>query len=94
MALIRDLSVSGALLLTRQRLEVGEEIRLSLYLSEDTAQARAAAGHVLRVEPRTADRSEVWHHTVAVQFTEPLTDCEAEIKDLETRQAALGIPRD
>jgi hypothetical protein len=94
MALIRDLSVSGALLLTRERLQVGEVIRLSLYLSEDMTDVRPAAARVVRSEPRTADRSEVWHHSVAVQFAEPLADCEAEIKDLAERQAALGIPRD
>ncbi len=94
MALIRDLSVSGALLLTRQRLEVGEEIRLSLYLSEDVRDARPAVAHVVRIEPRTEDRAEVWHYTVAVHFKVPLTDCAAEIEDLERRQAALGIPRD
>lgn len=94
MALIRDLSVSGALLLTRARLEVGEEVRLSLYLSEEATAPRPAAARVVRVEQRTADRAEVWHHSAAVQFDEPLLDCEAEIKDLADRQAALGVPHD
>jgi len=94
MALIRDLSVTGALLLTRTKLAVGEEIRLSLYLSEDVTEARPAAGKVIRTEPRSGDRAEVWHHTVAVHFTEPLQDCEDQIKDLAARQAALGVPRD
>jgi hypothetical protein len=94
MALIHDLSVTGALLLTRSPLEVGEEVRLSLYLKEDTADARAAVAKVLRVEPRDADHSEVWHHSVAVQFAEPLGDCAAEIADIAAHQAALGVPRD
>jgi PilZ domain len=94
MALIRDLSVSGALLMTRARLEVGEPVQLSLYLSEETSDARPATGRVVRVEQRTADRAEVWHHTAAVQFDDPLRDCEAEIKSLAERQAALGVPRD
>jgi hypothetical protein len=94
MALIRDLSVSGALLLTRQKLDVGETIGLSLYLSEDTDQALVASGHVVRVEPRTAEKSEVWHHSVAVQFETPLTGYEAEIKALADRQEELGLPRD
>jgi hypothetical protein len=93
MALIHDLSVSGALLLTRERLAVGDEIRLDLYLHED-GEAVPAAARVLRVEPRAAGRDEVWHHTVAVQLAEPLLDCEAEIKDLAARQAELGVPRD
>jgi hypothetical protein len=94
MALIRDLSVSGALLLTREKLEVGETLRLSLYLSDDSAEPRPTSGHVVRVEPRTADKAEVWHHAAAVHFDEPLTGAEAEIKDLAERQAALGVPRD
>jgi PilZ domain len=94
MALIRDLSVSGALLLTRERLAVGDDIRLDLYLREDGEGVRTAAARVLRVEPRGEGLDEVWHHTVAVQFADPLGDCEAEIKDLADRQAALGVPRD
>ncbi len=94
MALIRDLSVSGTLLLTRQRLEVGETIGLSLYLNEDSDQARPAIGHVVRVEPRSPEKSEVWHHSVAVQFAAPLADCEAEIRAIAERQAELGVPRD
>lgn len=94
MALIHDLSVSGALLLTRQRLAVGDEIRLSLYLRDDTTEARPAIGGVVRVEPLSAERAEIWHYRVGVQFVEPLRDCEAEIKDIEARQAALGLPRD
>jgi hypothetical protein len=93
MALIHELSITGALLLTRSTLEVGEEIRLSLYLSEDTTDARTAVARVLRIAPRDADHAEVWHHSVAVQFTEPLRDCEPEIAAIAARQAALGLPR-
>ncbi len=94
MALIRDLSVTGALLLTRAQLQVGEIVRLSLYLSEDATDARAVSARVVRFEQRTADRAEVWHHSAAVQFDEPLRDCEAEIKALAEKQAALGVPLD
>lgn len=94
MALIRDLSVTGALLLTRTRLEVGDDIRLSLYLAEDATRSRPAEGRVIRVEQRTGERADIWHYDVAVRFAEPLLDCEDEIKALEARQAALGVPRD
>jgi hypothetical protein len=94
MALIHDLSVSGALLLTRERLKIGDAVELSLYLWEDTEQMRKASAQVVRVEARSGARAEVWHHTVAVQFEEPLRDCAAEIKDLADRQAALGLPHD
>ena len=94
MALIRDLSVSGALLLTREKLAVGDAITLSLYLTDDMNQVRQAGATVVRVDPREGGRAEVWHWTVAVQLDEALTDCEAEIKDIADRQAELGIPRD
>jgi len=94
MALIRDLSVTGALLLTREKLEVGAEVVLNLYLTDDMDQVRSAPGRVVRTEPREGDRAEVWHHTTAVQFDEPLADCAAEIAEIERRQAELGVPRD
>jgi|HubBroStandDraft_4_1064222.scaffolds.fasta_scaffold537361_1 hypothetical protein len=94
MGLIRDLSVSGALILTRSRLQVGDPIHLSLYLWEDPERVKETRGRVVRVEPRTGERAEIWHRSVAVQFDEPLADCEAEIKALADHQAKLGVPRD
>jgi|SRR6185437_9642232 len=94
MALIRDLSVTGALLLTRADLRVGEPIRLSLYLSEDATEALPASGHVVRFELRDAELAEVWHHTAAIHFDVPLREHEDAIKALAERQAALGVPVD
>jgi len=94
MALIRDLSVTGALLLTRADLKVGETIRLSLYLREDATEAVPASGHVVRFEDREAERAEVWHHCAAIHFDEPLRGHEDEIRALAQRQAELGVPTD
>jgi hypothetical protein len=73
---------------------VGDPIQLSLYLSDDMDKVRLAAARVVRSEPLAGDRAEVWHHSAAVQFDEPLDDCAAEIKEIAERQAALGVPRD
>jgi hypothetical protein len=94
MALIRDLSVSGALLLTREKLAVGDAITLSLYLRDDMSQARRVGATVVRVDAREGGRAEVWHWSVAVQLADALTDCEAEIKEIADRQEELGVPRD
>ena len=51
-ALIRDLSVSGALLLTRARFTAGDPIELSLYV-DDRPEAYKVAGHVVRSARRT-----------------------------------------
>ena len=91
-ALIRDLSVSGALLLTRARLRIGDPVKLSLYLKED-AEPFPAAGHVVREEKRPTELSHPWTKAVAVRFDEPLAELEAEAKALAERQAALAAKR-
>jgi hypothetical protein len=94
MALIRDLSVSGAQLLTRARLTAGDAVELSLYLADDMDKVRRVSARVVRAEPRAGERAEVWHYTAAVQFDEPIEDCAAEIREIAARQAELGVPRD
>jgi hypothetical protein len=87
-ALIRDLSVSGALLLTRARLRVGDPVKLALYLGEDP-EPYSAQGRVVREERRVGELAHPWTKSVAVQFDAPLTELEPQIKALAERQAAL-----
>jgi hypothetical protein len=87
-ALIRDLSVSGALLLTRARFNSGDSIELSLYL-DDRAEAYKVAGHIVRSARRTGELAHPWTMSLGVRFDRPLTDLEPQIKALATRQAAL-----
>jgi hypothetical protein len=83
-ALIRDLSVSGALLLTRARFTAGDPIELSLYV-DDRPEAYKVAGHVVRSARRTGELAHPWTMSLAVRFDRPLT----EIEPLAVRQAAL-----
>ena len=87
-ALIRDLSVSGALLLTRARFAVGAAIELSLYL-DDRPEAYKIAGHVVRAARRTGELAHPWTMSLAVRFDRPLTEIEPQIRALAVRQAAL-----
>src|SRR5262245_9442037 len=87
-ALIRDLSVTGALLLTRAKLKVGDDIKLALYLGEED-EPFAAQGKVVREERRTGELSHPWTKSVAIHFDAPLTEIEPQIKELAERQAAL-----
>lgn len=88
-ALIRDLSISGALLLTRARLRIGDPVKLSLYLKEGT-EPFAAAGRVVREERRPSELVHPWTMAVAVHFDEPIAELEADAKALAERQAALA----
>jgi hypothetical protein len=88
--MIYELSVTGALLLVRTELAVGDPVKLQLFISEDPKEARAARGRVVRVEPLGDDAVGLWSRRVAVQFDEPLTIYEAEIQALKERQSRLG----
>lgn len=88
-ALIRDLSVSGALLLTRARVEIGAAVRLSLYLREGE-EPQVASGRVVRHERRGIEMAHPWTQAVAVQFDEPIAALEPDAKALAARQAAIA----
>jgi hypothetical protein len=87
-ALIRDLSVAGALLLTRAKLTVGDPVRLSLYLNQG-AEPYLVAGHVVRRERLPIELAHPWTRAVGVHFDAPLPALEADAAALAERQAAL-----
>lgn len=87
-ALIRDLSVSGALLLTRARTRVGEKVKLALYLG-DAPDPFIVSGSVVREERRTGELAHPWTKSVAVQFDALLVELEPQIKALADHQAEL-----
>lgn len=90
LALIRDVSLTGALLFTRSKFEVGEPVHLSLYLAEGAKEARRADGRVVRAVERAGDR-DVWNYEVGVQFDEPIEQYADEIEKLRERQAKIGV---
>jgi hypothetical protein len=91
-ALIRDLSVTGARLLTRAVVDVGQRVKLSLHLKEyppGESPQRVVQGVVVRDERREPEVSYPWPYTVAVKFDTPVPDLEAEVRTLAERQAEL-----
>jgi hypothetical protein len=93
LAMIHDLSVSGAQLVVRAQLNVGDKVSLQLYVTgdPDDSRTRATRARIVRCEPLEASARGAWTHRVSVQFDEPLKDFEAEIKALEERQLQLGL---
>jgi hypothetical protein len=86
MALIRDLSTSGAQLLVRGNLDIGERVKIQLYLTDKLEEPRTTSGHVTRVEPLADDEVGLWSRRVGVHFDEPLTIDPAEIDALRERE--------
>jgi hypothetical protein len=93
-AMIHDLSVSGVRLVVGTLLHVDDRISLQLYINGDPeSPSRATPGRVVRVEPLDPSAVGPWTHRVAVQFDEPLTDFQEEIRALAEHQKQLGFAR-
>jgi hypothetical protein len=93
-ALIRDISVKGALLLTRERFDPGDAIELSMYVSgEADASPRSVPAKVVRFERRQPEQADLWLYSAAVEFDEPQQALEEELRRLEDHQKKLGLHR-
>lgn len=90
-SIIRDLSATGALLLVRHDLGVGDRVRLELHLSEAGYTTRAASGKVVRTEPLADDEVGLWIRKIAVQFDEAIDIAETELEALRERRERLGL---
>jgi len=91
-SLIRDLSVSGALLLVRTtKIAVGDVVKLQLYIADDPKTFRAASARVVRVEELSAGDAGPWLRRVGVQFDDPLTMYQADIDAFRERAERLGL---
>jgi hypothetical protein len=89
-AMIRDLSVTGAMMMTRARVNIGDEITLYMYLTGDPNQSREVKGRVVRDERRSVEMSDLWPYAVAVHFAEPFPENElADVRELAEKQARL-----
>lgn len=71
LALIRDVSVTGARILTRAELDEGVPIDLELYLSGESS-ALTASGVTIRVEPNPSN--DQWRWQVGVRFEPAITE--------------------
>ena len=90
LALIRDLSVSGAMLFTAAAPDEGELIGLQLHIKPDPDEAHDAVARVVRVTRRPADAG-AWRFSVAVQFEPPLENWREEIDALRERLPPIPV---
>jgi hypothetical protein len=94
-AMIVELSVTGALLLAQKAIEVGERVRLELFIFDDTSRSREAAARVVRTEALDEAAVGPWTCRIALQFDDPLhlMIYEVEIRALAERQARMRAER-
>jgi hypothetical protein len=91
LALIRDVSISGARLFTRLKLAVDDPVSLHLCLGQEADPPRKANGRVVRVDQRDPALSDVWGWEIGVEFDVAITPYADEIEDLCKRQEAAGV---
>jgi len=88
-SLIRDISVSGVLLLVNtSSLKPGDAVQLRLFITDDFTTFRPAGGRVVRIED-LPEGSLPWTHRVAVQFDELLVGYSAEIDAFKERSRTI-----
>jgi hypothetical protein len=86
-------SVRGAKILTRVKLDPDEPVTLHLYLGLESEPPRQATGKVRRVERREAALSDMWGWEIGVEFDTPIDAYQAEIEALSRRQELAGVLR-
>lgn len=88
-AVIRDLSVTGALLLTSAKVKVGDQVTLNLYIMGDETM-HTVTGKIVRHERRDPATAGLWPYSIGIHFDAPLHELEKQIKEVAARQAALA----
>jgi hypothetical protein len=89
-ALIEDVSNTGAKILTRERLDVGERLDLALHLDEDMKKTSPAPARVVRCERRPAE-ADFWTWEAGIVFDESIERYRQAIDALHARRRAAGM---
>lgn len=80
-AVSRNVSDRGVLMATADDLTVGSTVNVTFQPARD-AEERTVEGVIVRCEENVDDRDGLWPYRVAVQFDEPLTELQTELKTL------------
>ncbi len=84
LAVSRNISGSGALLIAGASLELGERVELVLQLP-GSSEERKLGGEIVRLETNEEDPEGLWRHRIAVRFDEEVGDLEPEFERLESK---------
>jgi hypothetical protein len=84
-AITRDGSATGLLLLTRAKLDIGQQVKINVFLNE--GEQRAVEARVVRQEPLDSDENALWRQKVAVEMIAPDADLAQKLEELALQQA-------
>ena len=83
-ALIANISRTGALLWTRLELDVDQELALTIHFDDDV-MGHDTHARVVRTVRRPPDEATLWYYDVAVCFIQPLAGVTAQFVELRVR---------
>lgn len=84
-AITRDGSATGLLLLTRAKLEVGQSVRINVFLRE--GESHAIHARVVRQEPLDSEENALWRQKMAVEMEKPDPELAKKLEELAAQQA-------
>src|SRR5690348_11731180 len=91
LAVSRNISWSGALMIAGASLEVGERVSLTLQLPGGEPE-RQLGGVIVRVESNEDDPDGLWRYRLAVRFDELVPELESAFENLESKSARASRP--
>ncbi|HBQ13921.1 MAG TPA: hypothetical protein DEF51_23260 [Myxococcales bacterium] len=81
LAVSKNISWGGVLVIAGASLEAGERVHMTLQVPGE--DARELAGEIIRVEPNEEDPDGLWRYRLAVRFDETVSDLEPAFERLE-----------
>ncbi|MCB9596144.1 MAG: PilZ domain-containing protein [Sandaracinaceae bacterium] len=81
LAISRNISLTGVLVVVGAQLEAGERVELTLTVP--SSEPRTAAGEIVRVQVNEEDPDGLWKYLLAVRFDEPVPELEDALEKLE-----------
>lgn len=83
LAVSRNISLSGVLVIAGAKLGVGETVTLKLQVPN--AEERSVSGEIVRVETNEEDPEGLWRYRLAVRFAEEVPELEEAFEALEAK---------
>jgi hypothetical protein len=84
-AITRDASARGLLLLTRAKLDVGQRVKINVFLSE--GESRSVHARVVRQDSLDAEENALWRQKMAVEIEPPDEQLALRLIELAAQQA-------
>jgi len=88
-AITKDISEIGLLLLARAELAPEQEVDLKIYLPDKDLRTAVVRGRVVRVEELAEEEQGIWRDRIAFEFDEPQPELATEFERFALDQARI-----